>query len=205
MARTHQRILGVDVDNVLADYTGGFRRVVAEGTGRDPGQLPDPSTWSAYEEWGLNPRTFNDWHRRAVVDHRLFRTVEPIPGGAEALHRLSEDGVRIRIVTHRLYLSGTHAMAASDTVEWLEEHDIPYWDLCFVARKGDVGCDAYIDDAPHNILHLRERGHRAIVFDWPYNREVDGVPLDGPRAHNWEEAEAQARAMLFGQDRLFDT
>lgn len=203
MARAHDLILGVDVDNVLADYTGAFRSVVAEGTGRDPADLPDPRTWSAYEEWGLNDRTFSTWHRRAVVDHRIFRTVEPIPGGAEALHRLSEDGVRIRIVTHRLYLSGTHHKAASDTVEWLEEHDIPYWDLCFVARKGDVGCDVYIDDAPHNILHLRERGHRAIVFDWPYNREVDGQPLEGPRARNWEEAEAHARSLLFGQDRLF--
>ncbi len=204
MARTHERILGVDVDNVLADYTDAFRQVVAKGTGRDPADLPDPATWSAYEEWGLNDRTFNQWHRRAVVDERILRDAAPIPGGAEALRNLSEAGVRIRIVTHRLYLSGTHALVASDTVEWLEEHEIPYWDLCFVARKGDVGCDVYIDDAPHNILHLRERGHRAIVFDWPYNREVDGQPLDGPRATSWEEAEAQARTLLFGQDRLFD-
>lgn len=203
MARTHQRILGVDVDNVLANYTEAFRRVVAEGTGRDPADLPDPHAWSAYEEWGLNPRTFKQWHRRAVVEHRIFQHVQPIPGGAEVLHRLSEAGVRVRIVTHRLYLSGTHALVASDTVQWLEDHDIPYWDLCFVARKGDVGCDVYIDDAPHNILHLRERGHRAIVFDWPYNREVDGTPLDGPRASDWEEAEGHARTLLFGQDRLF--
>lgn len=205
MAREHERILGVDVDNVLADYTAGLRRVVAEGTGRDPATLPDPTTWGAYEEWGLNHDTFPTWHRRAVVDHRLFREADPIPGGAEALRRLSEDGVRIRIVTHRLYVSGTHEVAAGDTVEWLDRHEIPYWDLCFVARKGDVGCDVYIDDAPHNIQHLRDRGHRAIVFDWPYNREVDGHALDGPRATNWEEAEAHARAMLFGQDRLFPT
>lgn len=204
MARTHERILGVDVDNVLADYTDAFRQVVAAGTGRDPEDLPVPTTWSAYEEWGLNDRTFNQWHRRAVVDERILRDADPIPGGAEALRNLSEAGVRIRIVTHRLYLSGTHALVASDTVEWLEEHGIPYWDLCFVARKGDVGCDVYIDDAPHNILHLRERGHRAIVFDWPYNREVDGEPLDGPRATDWEEAEAHARTLLFGQDRLFE-
>lgn len=203
MARSHEAILGVDVDNVLADYTDGLRRVVAEGTGRDPDDLPDPARWSAYEEWGLNDRTFNEWHRRAVVDHRIFRDLDPIPGGAEALHRLSDDGVRIRIVTHRLYLSGTHEQAAADTVEWLEANDIPYWDLCFVARKGDVGCDAYVDDAPHNIVHLRERGHRAVVFDWPYNREVDGEPLAGPRASTWEEAEAHVRAFLFGQERLF--
>lgn len=205
MAREHERILGVDIDNVLADYTAGLRRVVAEGTGRDPDDLPDPTSWGAYEEWGLNDRTFPTWHRRAVVEHRMFRELDPLPGAADALRRLSEEGVRIRIVTHRLYLSGTHSIAAGDTVDWLDQQEIPYWDLCMIARKGDVGCDVYVDDAPHNIRHLRERGHRVIVFDWPYNREVDWVPLAGPRATDWEQVERFARQLLFRQDRLFET
>lgn len=204
MAREHERILGVDIDNVLADYTAGLRRVVAARTGRDPDELHDPTFWGSYEEWGLDDRTFPRWHRRAVVDERMFRDLDPMPGAAAVLHRLSEDGVRIRIVTHRLYLSGTHSIAASDTVEWLEANDIPYWDLCMIARKGDVGCDVYVDDAPHNVRHLRERGHRTIVFDWPYNRVVDGRPLDGPRARDWDEVERYARELLFGQERLFD-
>ena len=203
MAREHERILGVDIDNVLADYTAGLRAVVAAGTGRDPDELADPTWWGNYEEWGLNETTFPRWHREAVVEHRMFRSLEPMPGAAEALQRLSDDGVRIRIVTHRLYLSGTHSIAAGDTVDWLDDHEIPYWDLCMVARKGDVGCDVYVDDAPHNVLHLRERGHRVIVFDWPYNRAVDGVPLDGPRARDWSAVERYARELLFGQDRLF--
>ncbi len=205
MAREHERILGVDIDNVLADYTGGLRRVVAAGTGRAETELPDPATWGAYEEWGFDERTFERWHRRAVVEHRMFRDLDPMPGAAEALRRLSEGGVRIRIVTHRLYLSGTHSIVAGDTAQWLDDHAVPYWDLCMIARKGDVGCDVYVDDAPHNVLHLRERGHRVIVFDWPYNREVDGEPLAGPRARDWGEVEAHARRLLFGQDRLFAT
>jgi 5'(3')-deoxyribonucleotidase len=199
MARDHDLVLGVDVDNVLADYTAGLRAVVASGTGRDPADLPVPTRWANYEEWGLDATTFPVWHERAVVEHRMFRTLEPLPGAAAVLHRLSDRGVRIRIVTHRLYLSGTHSIAAADTVQWLDDNDIPYWDLCMIARKGDVGCDLYVDDAPHNVLDLRERGHRAVIFDQPYNRDVDG-----PRAHDWSEVERLCDTLLFNNPRLFE-
>jgi 5'-nucleotidase len=199
VARAHEWVLGVDVDNVLANYTGGLRRIVAEERGIDPGELPDPATWSAYEDWGYTPETFNELHRRAVVEHRMFRDLDVMPGAATALRSLSERGVRIRIVTHRLYLSGMHAIAASDTVQWLDDHDIPYWDLCMVARKADVGCDLMIDDAPHNVAALRDIGRSVLVYDWPYNRH-----LDGPRATDWPEIEQMAEPLLLNVQRLFE-
>jgi 5'-nucleotidase len=198
VARAHERVLGVDVDNVLADYTGGLRRIVAEERGIEPSELPDVTSWSAYEEWGLTPAAFNELHRRAVVDHRMFRHLDVMPGAAEVLRRLSERGVRIRIVTHRLYVSGTHAIAASDTVEWLDANAIPYWDLCMVARKADVGSDLLIDDAPHNIEALRDIGRQVLVFDQPYNRH-----LDGPRARTWEDVEEQVEPLLLNVQKLF--
>lgn len=198
MAREHERVLGVDVDNVLADYTGGLRRIVAEERGILPTTLPDPTRWSAYEEWGLTPETFDALHRKAVVEHRMFRHLDVMPGAAEALRNLSERGVRIRIVTHRLYLSGMHAIAASDTVQWLDDNDIPYWDLCMVARKADVGVDLMIDDAPHNIESLRDIGRQVLVYDWPYNRH-----LAGPRARSWAEIEQLAEPLLLNVQKLF--
>jgi 5'-nucleotidase len=129
----------------------------------------------------------------------MFRHLDPMPGAAEVLQRLSDLGVRIRIVTHRLYVSGTHSIAASDTVDWLDEHDIPYWDLCMVARKGDVGCDLYVDDAPHNVQALRDIGRRTIVYDWPYNRH-----MEGPRARSWEDVEELCGPMLLAVEKLFD-
>lgn len=198
MARTHDRVLGVDIDNVLADYTGGLRRVVAQDRAVPPATLPTPTRWN-YDEWGLDEDSFHEFHRKAVTEHRMFRDLDPIPGGARVLQRLSEQGVRIRIITHRLYLSGTHEVVASDTVEWLEKHDIPYWDLCMVAKKGDVGCDLYIDDAPHNVQALRDIGRKVIVFDWPYNRH-----LDGPRATSWDDVEELANPLLLAVEKLFE-
>ena len=91
----------------------------------------------------------------------------------------------IRIVTHRLYVNWGHAAAIADTVSWLDEHKIPYRDICFLGAKPEIEADCYIDDAPHNITELRGEGNTVIVFDQPYNRE-----FDDPRASTWEEVEA---------------
>jgi len=77
-------------------------------------------------------------------------------------------------------VSGT----VSDTVEWLDRERIPYRDICFVADKAMVNADAYIEDAPHNVIDIRAAGGHAITFDQPYNAQVDG-----PRAHDWAEVE----------------
>jgi 5'(3')-deoxyribonucleotidase len=75
-------------------------------------------------------------------------------------------------------------VAVGDTVAWLDAVSIPYRDLCFLGTKPQVEADCYVDDAPHNVRALRAIGAQVIVFDRPYNRD-----LDGPRATNWPEVE----------------
>ena len=82
----------------------------------------------------------------------------------------------IRIITHRLCVNWGHAVAVADTVAWLDEHGIPYRDICFLGAKPEVEADAYVDDASHNVVALREAGNHVIVYDAPYNRDVDGTP-----------------------------
>jgi 5'-nucleotidase len=178
-----QFILGVDLDGVCADHGEGFRRVVAAERGIELSELAPQQTWNCHE-WGLSDGEFLRLHRLGVMEHRMFATMPVIDGAPEALWRLSDAGVWIRVITHRLYANWGHAVAAADTVAWLDESSIPYRDLCFLGRKPEVEADLYIDDAPHNVLDLRAAGNDVIVFDQPYNRH-----LDGPRARSWAEAE----------------
>lgn len=178
-------ILGVDLDGVCGNYTEALGVVVATERGIEPGDLPEPRSWD-FAEWGLDRAGFEAVHRRAVVEHRIFRTMPVIDGAAEALWRLSDAGIWIRVITHRLAVNWGHALAVSDTVEWLDEHGIPYRDLCFLGAKPQVDAHLYIDDAPHNIDALREQGNEVVVFDAPYNRHVEG-----PRATDWSEVEHQ--------------
>lgn len=70
------------------------------------------------------------------------------------------------------------------TVEWLEKHGIPYWDLCFMAAKSSVDAAVYVEDSPTNIRALRDIGKEVIVFRNSTNRE-----LLAPDASNWLEVE----------------
>jgi 5'-nucleotidase len=190
MSDTGAFVLGVDLDGVCGDHTEAFRQVVAAERGVDPASLPTQVSWNFYE-WGLDDESFLEVHRRAVLEHRMFATMPVIDGAAEALWRLSDAGVWIRLITHRLYANWGHAVAVGDTVSWLDHAGIPYRDLCFLGQKPQVEADAYIDDAPHNIEALRAEGNEVIVFDQPYNRHVEGR-----RARSWDDAERHVRELV---------
>ena len=176
-------ILGVDLDGVCADYTVGLRRIAADALGVAEAELPLERSWD-FREWGLSPAAYEEIHHLAVSEHRILRDLPAIDGAADALWRLSDAGVWIRIITHRLYVNWGHAIAVSDTVTWLDEARIPYRDICFLGAKPEVEADLYIDDGPHNIDALHAGGNEVIIFHQPYNRQVDGV-----RATTWLEVE----------------
>ena len=184
-------VLGVDLDGVCGDYTAAFRAVVAAERGIDPATLPQERGWD-FAEWGVDELGgFEHVHRAAVLEHRMFRDMPVVDGAAEALWRLSDAGVWIRIITHRLYVNWGHAVAVADTVEWLDRHAIPYRDICFLGRKPEVEADCYVDDSPDNVEALRAAGNDVIVFDQPYNAH-----LAGPRAETWEDVEQLVAAQV---------
>ncbi len=196
MASTDPIVLGVDLDGVCADYEGAFRASVARQLSRDTESLPPQTVMDAYSQWGLSFDAFEEAHRRAVLEDRMFRHMQPLPGVSEALWELSDLGVWIRIITHRLIFNWAHETSAADTAAWLDQHRIPYRDLCFIGDKPNVGADIYVDDSPGNIISLRDAGKTAIVFDQPYNRD-----LPAPRATSWDDVVATVRAELDARDR----
>jgi len=189
-------VLGVDLDGVCADYEGAFRSAVARQTGRPLDSMPPQTIMDAYSQWGLSFEAFEEAHRRAVLEDRIFRHMCPLPGVSDALWQLSDAGVWIRIITHRLIFNWAHETSAADTAAWLDAHQIPYRDLCFIGDKPNVGADLYVDDSPVNIVSLRAAGRSAIVFDQPYNRH-----LPAPRAHSWEAVVELVIAELEARDR----
>ncbi|HCV35362.1 MAG TPA: hypothetical protein DF783_00420 [Acidimicrobiaceae bacterium] len=180
-------VLGVDLDGVCGNYTSAFRSVVAQETGVSEESLPLLRSWD-FKEWGLTPEGFERLHFLAVSEHRILRSMPVIDGASETLWRMSDAGVWIRVITHRLYVNWAHATAIADTVDWLDRARIPYRDICFLGDKPEVEADLYIDDGPHNVEALRSSGNRVIVFDAPYNQH-----LNGPRARDWLECEQLVR------------
>ena len=109
-----------------ATTPGALREVVARTGASTPRRCRSSARGtSASGAWP--PAEFERMHQAAVLEHRIFRTMPAFEGAAEALWRLSDAGVWIRIITHRLYVNWGHATAVADTVDWLDaiEHPLP--------------------------------------------------------------------------------
>ncbi|MDR0526730.1 MAG: 5'-nucleotidase [Spirochaetaceae bacterium] len=178
-------IFGVDLDGVVGDFYGAMRDIAAVWLDKPSAELTADVSFGL-AEWGIDEfGGYERLHRYAVTQCNLFNVMKPIHDAPSVLRKLSRQGIRIRIITHRLFLKYSHRATVTQTVEWLDKHDIPYWDLCFMKDKGAVGAHVYIDDSSRNVLALRRSGCRTIVFSNSTNRE-----LDGPRADSWQEVEA---------------
>jgi 5'(3')-deoxyribonucleotidase len=181
-------VLGLDLDGVVMDFYSALRPVAAEWLGvRESSLTPEVSFGLA--EWGIGDDEYARLHRFAVHERNLFHTGPVIPGAAQSLRRLSEEGIRMRIITHRLCVHDCHRLAVRQTVEWLDSHAIPYWDLCFMKDKGETHADLYVDDAPHTIEDLQRRSRPVIAFTNSTNRSVS-CEL---RADTWDEVEVLVR------------
>jgi 5'(3')-deoxyribonucleotidase len=177
-------ILGVDLDGVVGDFYGTMRKIAAEWLDR-PAEALTENVSFGLDEWGIAEYGgYDRLHRFAVTQRNLFRDMPPIKDAPAVLRKLSGKGIYIRIITHRLFLKYSHKTSITQTVDWLDNYDIPYWDICFIGDKVAVGAHLYIDDAPRNIEQLREQGHKTIVFSNSTNKN-----LPGPRADSWRDVE----------------
>lgn len=177
-------VFGVDLDGVVADFIQGLKPIAAEWLGVPFDSLTEDVSYG-FKEWAIgNDEAYNDLHRFALKEKNLFACLPLIPNAAAVLRRLSSQGVRIRIITHRLYIPWFHRQAIVQTVEWLERNGIPYWDLCFMAEKSSVDAHVYVEDSPRNIRALRAAGKEVIVFRNSTNRSEAE-----PAASSWLEVE----------------
>ena len=120
-----------------------------------------------------------------MLEHRIFRTMPAMPGAAEVLWRLSDAGVWIRIITHRLYVNWGHATAVADTVDWLDAAGIPYRDLCFLGAP-QVEADCYVEDAPaQRHRPAQQWGPRDRLRPAVQPRRRGPAPSTGPAWRIW--------------------
>ena len=175
-------ILGVDLDGVCADFYGRMRAIAAEWFERRIEDLT-PDVSYGLPEWGVqSPDQYDSLHRFAVTQRDLFKTSPMSPGARKYLRKLSNEGVRIRLITSRLSIRYFHNMAVTQTTDWLDVTGIPYWDLCFMRHKEQVGANIYVDDSPDNIRSLRSQKLPAICFANSTNKDIAK-----PRAKSWDE------------------
>lgn len=171
--------LGNDLDGTSGDFHASFRNVLMEHQGFTNAQIPArvPKVYS-YIDAGCFP-DFNTFQTalHEATQQRVYYLMKPYEGFRKHLTAMYESGAEIKIITSR------PDDAMEDTISWLEEvAKVPYHSITITHEKTKVPADVYIDDMPGHIENFRKAGHRAIIFDQPYNRD-----MDGERVHSWKE------------------
>lgn len=175
--------VGIDIDGCLADYTKGLAKVVSREKGIPLDQLIEPSSFNFNETpWDLDTREkFLHYHNMGV-EELMFYTLDVLPGAAEATRTLHEEGFINHIITSRFFTTGTLYEVNRQTISWLDKNNICCDEYSLTNTKEKVHVDIAIDDAPHNILAYQANNIPCIIFDHPYNRELNGL-----RFGSWDE------------------
>jgi len=173
-------ILGIDLDEVVFSYIKGLR-LAMKSAGLEVKE-EEPEFYSLYASgWFKSEEEFKEFHG-GIVDKGLYENLELIPGARKTLWDLSNRGYRLDIITSRFVNPGQHSKVVTQTINALESNKIPFNNLSFLGGKSIYKPDVFLDDSPKNIESIRASGTKAVIFDFRYNRYLDGL-----RVKTWEE------------------
>lgn len=181
-----QKVIGFDVDGVLANFFDAYERVIIEVSGEDrfgedryPNQLPQSWNWPQ-ESFGYSSEVINEVWRKIKNDAEFWWMLDPLPGVDDFLTSFSilaeAKGWELYFITDR---PGIDAQA--QTADWLWRYGVDQ-NHVIISRKGKgavcsaLSIDYYIDDKPENIVDVWEKSPETELFllDYPYNQDGQG-------------------------------
>lgn len=135
-------------------------------------------------DWAIAP-AFEGLTKQQILDMAdepdFWRSVEPVPGAAEALKHFMDEGHEVYIVT------ATEMKHVKDKMQDLLFRYFPFlsWNQVIITcHKQLIRGDVLIDDGIHNL----EGGeYRKILFTRPYNLQYNAEANNMIRVHTWDE------------------
>ena len=170
-------ILGVDIDNVLAQSDACLRAMIREMCGIDLQE--EQMTRYAYETYGLTEKQLTEVFR--VFNAETCRTLKVVPGAKAAMQRLAHR-YEIALVTSR------DPESKAGTEYWLRAKGLPYDQLHFNDEKHALGIPyhAFIEDRHEHAHRIAGTGVFVYLLTRPWNAD----PLVHPnvrRVESWAE------------------
>ena len=170
-------ILGVDIDNVLADSDVRLRAMIREMCGIDLREVQ--MIRYGYEEYGVTMEQLGEVFR--VFNTETCRTLKLVPGAKAAMQQLALR-YEIALVTSR------DPESKAGTEYWLRAKGLPYDQLHFNDEKHSLGIPyrAFIEDRHEHAHRIAETGTAVYLLTRPWNAR----PLAHPNVHrveNWAE------------------
>lgn len=196
--------LNLDLDSTVFDYLAAMRAFLVERHDVDPDDLVTPTHWDLNVLWRLDRfGGFDRLHAEAIEDGLLATMPLIDEDVVDELWALSEAGVRIRVLTARLFLPGLHERTLRDTVVALEgrglgpdgsdRDPVPYWAFAVETKKHEIAATALLDDSLGQLTRVRDLAPATlpIAFDQPWNQSWTGA-----RLHGWTDGAQRLIEML---------
>lgn len=186
--RTNEKYsIGLDLDGTSGGFHKAFRDTLIGHQGFADHEIPvrTPNEY-CYVSAGIFPDkdTFMS-HLHRATGNGVYRNLSPYSGLRKHLNAMIQDGAFISVITSR------PDDAMEDTLAWLTEvARVPFHEVNITHDKLTIDADVYIDDMPGHIERFQTANSGAIVYDQPYNRNVNA-----PRAKTWNEIPSLVRAI----------
>lgn len=191
----NRKVVGCDLDDVLADFIKKFMEVAAKKYGVDPNLRPTSWEWDNVE---MTADMVNGTWSEILDTPDWWETLD-VEAGADAtqLHRVNNK-TRLIFPTARAICKGRGVEVQS--ARWLYESFDLMWPTVIVANdKGPLAAalkyDYFLDDRPKNCVEVKQASPKTKVFlkDATHNQGV--ILPEIPRVQNFNEF---ARIVLEG-------
>ena len=169
----------IDMDDTIESLLKAWVSGVNKKYGRNI-SCEDVTSWDVSSAF---PGLTHEQVYAVPLEQGFWKTVEPIPGAAEAIQRFMDAGHEVFIVTATPYESVTEKMTE---VLFRYFPFLTWKQLIITSRKQLIRGDVLIDDGVHN---LEGGDYVKILMTAPHNRNYDAEANDMIRVHTWPEIE----------------
>lgn len=186
-------ILGVDADGVLLDT---FDFNLREGLKFFKKKLINPNGYDAMEMFGLTKKEETLYGLK--VFPKYITKEPPRAGASEIIQKLNQEGDLLHEITARKFATlrnplGAYVRYAFE--KWLKKHKMFFKTIEYCSEENTprdklmacfkLSVDVMIEDKPDVALYLAQNGIKVLLFDAPYNQELNHENII--RVHDWYE------------------
>jgi 5'-nucleotidase len=163
--------IGCDVDGVLRDFVSQLKEVYKKHNPTH--EVGDVTQWNMSNAF---PQCEDI--KKFYIDYAddVMGNAMPYIGARTFIQDIVDAGHDVIIVTHQ------HSNTEKYTLDWLNKWGFPYKAIIFAEDKTIADVDIILDDNPRNIKDLRSVNRHAVLFDQPWNKD-----MDGERVYNYQE------------------
>lgn len=159
--------LVIDLDNTLLDATTPHIKYYNQASGQNYTK-EDVNDFYIYRLYNWNREEREKIYNQ--YGYAIHWESTPYPQSIETVNQLFNQH-RITIMTAR----PEHFREV--TVKWLEHYGAKYHEIIFTESKysefRNIGADVLVDDAPHYAIEFSQKGTPVILFNQPYNNQID--------------------------------